>query len=130
MEPRAWGDLAGRLLVLCTVGFALACGDQGGTTTTVSYTSYEGPGVGVTLEQGGVVVQMDSSVHYESTFHSQTGKPTVRTQTMNGLPFELVAGGFTLGGQTFEGLAAGDRVLITADGILVNGEKRWELPRP
>ena len=41
---------------------------------------------------------------------------------------ELVTGGFTLGGSSYDGLEAGDRVLITAEGILVNGAKRWELP--
>lgn len=123
-----WESTWARVLACLVVAVAAACSDGSSTTTNIAYSSYDGPGAGVTLQMAGIVVEMDPSVRYVSKFHSETGKPSVRMQTMNGMPFELVSGGFVLGGQSYDGLVDGDLVLITADGILVNGEKRWDLP--
>ena len=131
-SPRRSGRLrrlGGALLVaVCCVSSTGACSDGTGTTTNIAYSSYDGPGVGVKIEYSSVLVEMDASVQYVSNFHSQTGQPTVQTQSINGLPFQMVTGGFTLGDHTFDGLDVGDHVLITADGILVNGERRWDFP--
>ena len=105
-----------------------SCGDDRQHTVSSSFSSFDGPGVGVTFKMGGVVVTMDASVNYKYEFRSATGLPSTKTQTLNGLDFELVNGGFRLGETLYDGLADGDRVLITQTGILVNDLRRWDFP--
>ncbi|MCB9915890.1 MAG: hypothetical protein H6828_12235 [Planctomycetes bacterium] len=83
---------------------------------------------GVASVQGsGFAIEFDDGVSYQSelvvsnTEHRQT-------QTVNGLAFEVEAGGFRLGGARFD-VPDGARVRFAPDGIWVDDERRWDLPK-
>jgi hypothetical protein len=113
-------------LAIASLSLACACGSDPETVSS-SYMYVSGTG-GTTISGGGITVEVGSSVKFNKRMLIETGKPNVDEARINGMLFELIEHGFRLGDHSFDGLQAGDIVLIEADGIQVNGEQRWDLP--
>lgn len=109
--------------------FAPACGSGHAVShTSTSHTTTHLEGVETKITGGGLTVTVDESVRYSLELRSESGAETVRETRLNGMLFELDGLHLRLGDETFDGLAEGDEVEITADGIFVNGDRRWDLP--
>ena len=76
----------------------------------------------------GVSLDVDGSVRfvYESTSSTTGGSSTA--MSVDGAPLAIDGGTLSIGEHRFEGLKDGDSVLLSKDGIQVNGEKRWDWP--
>ena len=130
-HPSPRGTLCGVLFLGIGLSFSSAlpsCGSEPETSSaTYSYVE-SNTGSGITVRSGEITVEFGPRVTYRSHSVLGTGENDVRETTVHGLPFEFSEGVITLGGERFEGLMAGDRVLIREDAILVNGKKRWDFP--
>jgi len=114
-------------LALLAVLPLAACGGEQRTTTS-TWTTIDSPGGGVTFEQSGVTIEADSSVRLVYRVRTQNGVETENVQTLNGHAFGVEDGAFVLGGREYGPTPEGSRVMVQADGVFVDGERRGELP--
>lgn len=123
--------LSSRCLI-CGVALAIApsflgCGkDDPGPSQNSGYYSMSVGGLkgGLDLNVNGIQLDVDETVSF--TYVLRTGEDPV--MSIDGLPAELRNGSLEIGEHQFDGLTDGDLVLLSKNGISVNGERRWDWP--
>lgn len=77
----------------------------------------------------GIQLEFDDTVQWRQVTQSATGQATTAETTVNGMQYSLENGVLKLGDHSFPGLVSGDHIVLGADGIVVNGERRWDFPK-
>ena len=119
------------LLLAIAVNAALVgCEGKNQPATTSSHfsMSFDGLTGGLDAQVNGVEVDIDETIKYVSETNRATGQETKTEVTVDGMPFLVLEGRFTIGDHSFDGIVKGDRIHLSTSGISVNDERRWDWP--
>ena len=94
------------------------------TTTLGASVSDEGF---ASIDLDGIVVEVDPPVVYRSTLTIEDGR-TESTSSIAGKDSGVRDGAFFIGDATYGPAGKGDRVVVSEDGVFVNGERRGDAP--
>jgi|GEM_PF-2602978 len=130
------GRTSAHLLVLLVASTLLgaSCGHQPHAETRSESTWFfevdgvDGLAGGLEVKVDGISVDVDESVHFQYRRTSTSPGGTQHEMTVEELPMSLEGGVLTIGTARFEGLVSGDSVVLSREGIRVNGERRWDWP--
>ena len=121
------GNALALLMVLALAASLSSCGkESAASTSSYHYLSVDGASSsngGVELTVAGIHVDFDETVSFSYVMNSTSEAGSQRSMTVDDLALEMRADGMTIGEREFEGLKEGDQVLLSKDGIQVNGER-------
>lgn len=117
------------ILVLALLAGCGGAPESAGGTTVVT-TDVDGASL-ATVTLDGVEISIEPPVRYR--YRSVRSTPPAATDeepaaTINGHPFGVRDGVFHIGDAAFGVVAAGDRVRVSGEGVLVGGARRGDVP--
>lgn len=102
-----------------------------GCDVRVEHTSTFGESVDdeglASLELEGIVIEVEPPVVYRSKLTIENGQ-TERTSSIAGKQYGIRDGVFFIGDTTYGPAGKGDRIVVSEDGVFVNGERRGDAP--
>ncbi len=135
-EPSCMRRRARLPALLLLAGACLACcseAEKGSEALTLApgvlvFVANDGKPAEAPKDWHGIVVEIESSVSYESTLRITIDGTDQEVVTLNGQPFEVRGAEIHIGPSVYGPVRAGDRVSIASDGVRVNGALLGPLP--
>lgn len=114
-----------------TVSLLLTAALLAGCDVRVEHTTTFGESVDdegfASIDLDGIVIEVEPPVVYRSTLTIENGH-TESTSSIAGKDYGVRDGAFFIGDATYGPVGKGDRVVVSEDGVFVNGERSGDAP--